>query len=227
MKNKIVLTSALIIFLIATPIYLYSYQFGFGLWSSHSRWGELGSFFGGVFGPIFSFISIVILSLTLVLTKKSVANSEIAIQAQLEQSRLMLSEQRNFFVIQQFETDFFNQLKLVIEHYNTAKTTINGVLVEVSCDLPERFDTMVKGNGPIRWDRYLHSLSTALEAFDQLVIMIEDQAPTDLDKTKYRKIVQSNLHVSFRWFIGQAWENLHHDLDHKKFLEEHYGIKSL
>ncbi|EOG7766892.1 hypothetical protein ACLIOJ_004884, partial [Vibrio parahaemolyticus] len=81
--------------------------FGFGLWSSHSRWGELGSFFGGVFGPIFSFISIVILSLTLVLTKKSVANSEIAIQAQLEQSRLMLSEQRNFFVIQQFETDFF------------------------------------------------------------------------------------------------------------------------
>lgn len=218
---------ALFFILISTPMILYIHKFGFGLWNSHTRWGELGSFFGGVFGPLFSLISIIILSLTLALTKKSISNSEKFMNEQLNQSNIMLVEQRDFFVIQQFEVNFFHQLQLVIEHYKTATAKSNDIIVNVSGELLEDFDKMQQKEYVVNWIKYLPALSTALEAFDQLVIIVENQAPTDLDKWKYRRIVQSNLHVSFRWFIGQSWEYINKDMNHKNFLAENYGIMDI
>ncbi|PKG80057.1 hypothetical protein CXF80_18110 [Shewanella sp. Actino-trap-3] len=43
------------------PITLYIYKFGFGLWDKHSDWALMGSYFGGVVGPIITSISIVFL----------------------------------------------------------------------------------------------------------------------------------------------------------------------
>ena len=43
-------------------VFLYIYQFGFGLWSDHTKWAELGSFFGGVLGPILAFFSLLYLA---------------------------------------------------------------------------------------------------------------------------------------------------------------------
>ena len=40
------------------PIFLYIHQFGFGLWTEHSKWAEMGSFFGGVLGPAITVISV-------------------------------------------------------------------------------------------------------------------------------------------------------------------------
>ena len=56
------LTSALLVF---TPIFLYIKVFGFGFWDEHTKWAELGSFFGGVLGPIITVISVGFLFLQL------------------------------------------------------------------------------------------------------------------------------------------------------------------
>ncbi|ATC81461.1 hypothetical protein [Pseudoalteromonas agarivorans] len=49
-----------IIFVLAllVPIFLYTNQFGLGLWDDHAKWAEMGSFFGGILGPIVTVISI-------------------------------------------------------------------------------------------------------------------------------------------------------------------------
>lgn len=53
----------LVVVVIASPIAIYLYQFGFGLWSSHDDWGIMGSYFGGVLGPIITSISLAFLAL--------------------------------------------------------------------------------------------------------------------------------------------------------------------
>ncbi|MGF1760978.1 hypothetical protein L4D76_24260 [Photobacterium sagamiensis] len=54
--------------LVLLPIVLYINQFGFGVWclvfgvwTDHSKWAEMGSFFGGVLGPIITVISVTFL----------------------------------------------------------------------------------------------------------------------------------------------------------------------
>ena len=51
----------------ALPLALYAYRFGFGLWESHSRWGEFGSFMGGVYAPILTILTLAILSVQIYL----------------------------------------------------------------------------------------------------------------------------------------------------------------
>mgnify|MGYP003633155788 CR=1 FL=1 len=52
-----------VVIVIALPIAMYLYQFGFGLWSSHADWGIMGSYFGGVLGPIITSISLAFLAI--------------------------------------------------------------------------------------------------------------------------------------------------------------------
>jgi len=54
---------AIVVIAIAFPIAIYLYQFGFGLWSSHDDWGTMGSYFGGVLGPIITSISLAFLAI--------------------------------------------------------------------------------------------------------------------------------------------------------------------
>lgn len=53
---------ALVVIVIALPIATYLYQFGFGIWSSHEDWGIMGSYFGGILGPIITSISLAFLA---------------------------------------------------------------------------------------------------------------------------------------------------------------------
>ncbi|WP_444886691.1 hypothetical protein [Microbulbifer sp. JMSA008] len=55
--------SAMLVLLgVATSVFLYFYKFGLGLWDDHSKWGELGSFFGGVIGPLLAAASVIYLA---------------------------------------------------------------------------------------------------------------------------------------------------------------------
>ena len=56
---------ALVALLIAAPIGLYIHKFGLGYWDKHEKWGELGSYFGGVVTPILTGITLVFLLLQL------------------------------------------------------------------------------------------------------------------------------------------------------------------
>ncbi|MGY3687139.1 hypothetical protein ACXAAV_10745 [Vibrio coralliilyticus] len=60
MNIRVILISAILCLLIV--ISTYAYQFGFGFWSEHTKWAELGSFFGGTLGPIFAFFSLLYLA---------------------------------------------------------------------------------------------------------------------------------------------------------------------
>ena len=55
----------------AIPIVFYFYTFGLGLWERNEDWAYLGSFFGGVLGPAFTLMSVVLLVLTLRETRGS------------------------------------------------------------------------------------------------------------------------------------------------------------
>ncbi|EKO3932739.1 hypothetical protein ACOZZ1_000789 [Vibrio fluvialis] len=43
------------------PLFLYAYQFGFGLWSEHNDWAQMGSALGGIYSPVFALATILLL----------------------------------------------------------------------------------------------------------------------------------------------------------------------
>lgn len=51
----------IIFFVLSLPIILYSYQFGIGLWPTHSQWAEMGSAIGGIYTPILSMLTLLVL----------------------------------------------------------------------------------------------------------------------------------------------------------------------
>ncbi|PAJ71753.1 hypothetical protein CJF42_24990 [Pseudoalteromonas sp. NBT06-2] len=57
---RVILISAILCLFFVMSIYYY--QFGIGFWSDHTKWAELGSFFGGILGPIFAFFTLLYLA---------------------------------------------------------------------------------------------------------------------------------------------------------------------
>lgn len=76
MKRELIKYLLIIFLIILTGVSLYpSYKFfmifhGNGFSNKNQDWANAGSFFGGVYSAIFSFASVIILSITLILTKK-------------------------------------------------------------------------------------------------------------------------------------------------------------
>ncbi|WP_372763232.1 hypothetical protein [Pseudoalteromonas sp.] len=55
------LVGSIFIAIVLLPVALYINQFGFGTWVEHTKWAEMGSFFGGILGPIITVISVTFL----------------------------------------------------------------------------------------------------------------------------------------------------------------------
>jgi hypothetical protein len=49
------------LFTLIIPVALYIYQFGFGLWEDNADWANMGSYFGGVLGPLITSFSLLFL----------------------------------------------------------------------------------------------------------------------------------------------------------------------
>lgn len=196
------------------PVVLYIYKFGIGLWDESSKWAELGTFFGGVLGPLLSFFSVILLLMTVYLTGKSLTKSQENFTLQLHSIKK-----------QDFDSLFFNQLKMVIEHIRSAFLEVAGTSKNVDTLLASDFHRLIKSGDDFDPLVYLPYLSQATESFDQLVVLLEDYAPNEINKLMYRHIVKSNLSVHFRWFVGKVWENTHpEDIKHRDFLEKNYGV---
>ncbi|KOE05687.1 hypothetical protein ACS82_00760 [Vibrio parahaemolyticus] len=105
MNKKIeIMFWAVILVLILLPVASYIHVFGFGFWTTSTEWAELGGFFGGVLGPILSFVSILILWLSL---KQSTTDSQNQVNA--------LEKQVQYIALTSFDSTFYSALKLISE----------------------------------------------------------------------------------------------------------------
>jgi len=60
-NNTHIFAYVLLILALLTPVIIYTSQFGFGVWGSHSEWSEMGSALGGIYTPILTIFMVVIL----------------------------------------------------------------------------------------------------------------------------------------------------------------------
>ena len=47
--------------ILISPIAIYSYQFGFGIWGAHEDWSRMGSALGGLYSPIIALLTLALL----------------------------------------------------------------------------------------------------------------------------------------------------------------------
>nr|WP_152029972.1 hypothetical protein [Pseudomonas sp. LPH1] len=97
---------------ITLALLIYSNNFAAELSTSHSRWGEFGDFFGGTLNPIFGFLSVIALLLTITLqineikqTREAAQVSANALTKQLEISREQAQEQTFFRFLEELKKD--------------------------------------------------------------------------------------------------------------------------
>ena len=58
---KKTITFSIILIILSIPIIIYAFQFFNSLSDNHQRWAEFGSYFGGVYSPIFSCLVLLVL----------------------------------------------------------------------------------------------------------------------------------------------------------------------
>ncbi len=97
------------------PVGVYAYNFGIGFWNTNEDWAYLGTFFGGVLGPILTFASVLLLILTLKETQSA------------NKAQLVLLQK------QQFDNSFFNTL-------NSIKISLEGAKYRHQVKVDELYD---------------------------------------------------------------------------------------
>lgn len=128
-----------------SPIVIYLYKFHYGLSNDFNRWSAFGSYFGGIYGPLLSFLSLLILIRTLFQMKNSQEQDRIQFNLQLnEQIRqrniddiIMLTKMiRDAFDnnplvldIKTYPDDFHKKISLICfnRHYNNPISSIDDV----------------------------------------------------------------------------------------------------
>lgn len=86
MNTKIKLIFLLTATILLTPIGLYIYKFGFGLWDTTTSWSELGGYIGGIYAPILTFLTLLVLCVQIYLMQQQ--NN----QALMQQQECILTE---------------------------------------------------------------------------------------------------------------------------------------
>lgn len=110
-KNIIlILVIILVLSLVSSgiAIYFYSATFGGTITADHGEWGTFGDFFGGTLNPIFSFLALLALLLTIILQSKELKLST----TEFAKSAEALEEQSKSIRIQNFENTFFKLISL-------------------------------------------------------------------------------------------------------------------
>lgn len=82
-------------------IFIYWNTYGGSLTADHTRWAEFGDFVGGVLNPVFGFLGLFALLLTISLQSK-----------ELKLTNKELSSQNKTLILQNFENSFFQMLRL-------------------------------------------------------------------------------------------------------------------
>ena len=89
-------------------IYLYVDMFGTSRSAEHAAWAQFGDYVGGALGPVFAFLALTALLITMHLQHRELSISS----EELRISSRALSEQSKSLELQNFENRYFNMLNL-------------------------------------------------------------------------------------------------------------------
>lgn len=103
---KVILATAS--FLAITVVSFYLYRFDGGFSDSQADWGVFGDFIGGVLNPVFGFLALIALLMTI-----SLQATELRLtRKELKNSSEALHSQNETLTLQSFESSFFQMLRL-------------------------------------------------------------------------------------------------------------------
>ncbi|MCR9845955.1 hypothetical protein [Vibrio antiquarius] len=73
-QAKVILWSLFVVLLM--PILAYIYKFGLGLWDKPDEWSDLGGYVGGVYAPILSIVTLVVISIQIFIQHQQYQHQE-------------------------------------------------------------------------------------------------------------------------------------------------------
>lgn len=191
------------IFVIAV-ISSYVFKFGFHLSSKQEVWGQFGDYIGGVLNPAFSFLAFIFLLGTFKLQIQEIRLTE----KELKNSTEALIKQNDAIRIQNFETSFFQLLRLHNDIVNSmefiypngARTKTQGrdCFKAMADLLQSKLNTEPEADGKIFiikyeqfHDDYQHKIGHYFRLLFNIIKLINNT--NGIDKKFYSNLVRSQL----------------------------------
>ncbi len=152
----------------ALVLFAYFKVFGAELSQDHSRWGQFGDYLGGVLNPVFGFLGLFALLLTISLQVKELKLT----RDEIRNSTAALKDQNNTLKLQNFENSFFQMLRLHNEIVNSIDFVRSGSSTQV-------VTTRGRDCFPVMWDR-LHKTVSAMNSLRA----VQNQPPDSIESMK-------------------------------------------
>ncbi|MDN3377462.1 MULTISPECIES: hypothetical protein [unclassified Pseudoalteromonas] len=115
-----ILLSSLVFIILMLPLGFYANRFGFGLWSTHKMWSEMGTYFSGVYAPILSAITALFLFIQILVINKQVKIQQVQTDIQRIQLTTQFDESKKVIINNQLLfvnlTAFYEQTRLLIKN---------------------------------------------------------------------------------------------------------------
>lgn len=138
MSKSQYLIFAVLLAIVATPVATYIFKFGFHITSDHARWAELGSAMGGIYTPILSILTLLVLANQVFLQKQ--INTHHFDQAYISENRSDI----NFIL---------NRLDHVLSRETVSGTPIKEIITNEYRQVPT-LGEVVLGNADILNESY-------------------------------------------------------------------------
>ncbi|MDP8568269.1 hypothetical protein [Methylophilus aquaticus] len=144
-KKRKVLVVTLLLTILLFPIGVYVYNFGFVILDDHQRWAEMGSAMSGIYGPILTILTLLVLIFQLNLQEK--LNRHTYDQAYVQEARADI----NFYLDQlskafasKFEDDkFVGQVLTDTFAYSTKQELLTSPLIEIAKALDKHHSSLL------------------------------------------------------------------------------------
>lgn len=177
---------------LTAPILFYAFNFGGQISQKNEDWGDFGSFIGGMYGSLFSFLSLIVVLYSLQLSQKN----------NLEQIKLIKSEQStNEFILLLNTLNSFMKDKIYPNPFgeNDEETFIEHVF-NISASNMSSDDTINKNNfdtyalnycADVLRKRFRKSLQKEAPLFSEIVVRIKMASDTQAEA--YKAIIKSHF----------------------------------
>ncbi|MCG7553093.1 hypothetical protein [Pseudoalteromonas sp. Of11M-6] len=169
-NERIFLLTALL-----TPIALYIFNFGFGLWSTHDNWAKMGSALGGIYSAIFAFLAYRLLA-----TQKELLHNQV-------------ETQHNQFVVSRTLDSVNNALQAIARYIEENPN----ILREINSIGAKQFDGFLKAHQVLFFN--FNTIQSGLiglrsgyigTSYEVYIYQIENESSAILGRNEYLKLVQ-------------------------------------